>query len=127
MTWKSWQYLPSGWSVNGFFDWVFYNLLIAKCSEYEFNGNALKYIYIYLEIDKQCVCIKNLNTCFKGIIFEVSLNSIAEPILNVFLSDFFVYIRIASVHNYADHSSLFSPEKCVTFFVKILITGQVSF
>ena len=86
-----------------------YDLLIAKLSAYGLNGNALKYIYTYLENRKQCVRINSVCSDFKDIISGVPLGSIVRPMLfNAFLNDFFFCIRKAPVHNFADDNTLSS-------------------
>ena len=50
------------------FDCIPHDLLIAKPSAYGLNGNALKYIYKYLENRKQCFCVNYICSDFKDII-----------------------------------------------------------
>ena len=102
------------------FDCIPHDLLIAKVSGYELNGNALKYIHTYLKNRKQCVCVNDVCSDFKGIILGVPQGSIVGPMLfNTFLSDFFFCIRKASVHNCADDITLSSFARSVTLLVEI--------
>ena len=76
------------------FDCILHDLLISKFSTYEFNSNALKYIYTYFKNRTQCVCINKVSSDFKGIISGVLQGSIDGPILvNAYLNDFFFCIR----------------------------------
>ena len=50
------------------FDCIPHELLTAKLSACGLNGNALKYIYKYLENRKQCFCVNNICSEFKDII-----------------------------------------------------------
>ena len=104
------------------FDCIPHDLLIAKLSAYGLNGNALKYIYTYLNNRKQCVRVSNVCSDFKDIISGVLQGSVVGPkLFNTFLNDFFFCIRKASVHNFADDNALSSFAKSVTLLVEILM------
>ena len=99
------------------FDCIPHDLLIAKllvqiCSNFFFS---------YLQNRKQCVKIKNISSEFLNIISGVPQDSIAGPILfNVFINDFFFFIKRASVHNFADDNTLSSFAKTVSDLIKTL-------
>ena len=85
------------------FDCIPHVLLIAKLSSYGLIGNGLKYIYTYLKNRKQCVRVNNVCSDFKDRTSVVPQGSIVGPMLfNAFLNDFFLYIRKASMYNFAD-------------------------
>ena len=106
------------------FDCIPHDLLIAKLSACEPNGNALKYIYtsIWKTVNNVCVRVNNVCSDFKDLISGVPQGSIAEPVsFNAFLNYFFFYISKASVHNFADNNALSSFAKSVTLLMEILM------
>ena len=89
------------------FDCVPHDLFIAKLAAYSVDENLLMYIYSYLSNRKQCVRIINVHSRFQNIISGVPQGSIVSPrLFNCFFNDFFYFIDIASVHNFADDNSL---------------------
>ena len=86
------------------FDCIPHDLLIAKVSGYELNGNALKYIHTYLKNRKQCVCVNNVCSDFKGIILGVPQGSIIGPIHSYvifsFASEKRLYIIVLMILHY---------------------------
>ena len=77
--------------------------------------------FSYLQNRKQCVKINNISSEFLNIISGIPQGSIAGPILfNVFINDFFFFIKRASVHNFADDNTLSSFAKTVSDLIKTL-------
>lgn len=75
-----------------------YDLLVAKCSTYEFDKNSLRHLYSYVKTD---------SNVFKEITSEVSRGPIVGlTLLDAFPNNFFYKITIASAHNLANHNSL---------------------
>ena len=112
--------------LSNAFDCIPHDLLIAKLSAYGLSGNAMKYtctkICTYLENRKQCVRVDNVCSDFKDIISGLLQGLIVVPMLfNALLNDFFLCIRKASVHNFADHNTLSSFANSVTLLVEILM------
>ena len=90
------------------FDCIPHDLLIAKLDSYGLDGNLLKYINLYLDNRKQCVCINNINSSFHDIISGVPQGSVVGPILfNAFFNDFFFFIQ------YSIDSKTFVDKKTV--------------
>ena len=82
----------------------------------------MKYIYTYLKNRKQCARVNNVCSDFKDIISGVPQGLIVGPILfNALLNDFFLCIRKAFVHNFADDNTLSSFAKYATLLVEILM------
>ena len=103
------------------FDCIPHDLLIAKLLAYGVHEKIVHIFYSYLQSRKQCVKINNISSDFLDIISGVPQSSIAGPILfNVFINDFFYFIRNASVHNFADDNTITSFAKSVTNLIKIL-------
>ena len=103
------------------FDCIPHDLLIAKLLAYGVHEKIVHIFYSYLQGRKQCVKINNISSDFLDIISGVPQSSIAGPILfNVFINDFFYFIRNASVHNFADDNTITSFAKSVTNLIKIL-------
>ena len=103
------------------FDCIPHDLLIAKLLAYKIDDKIVQMIFSYLQNRKQCVKINNISSEFLNIISGVPQGSIAGPILfNVFINDFFFFIKKASVHNFADDSALSSFAKTVSDLIKTL-------
>ena len=89
------------------FDCIPHDLLIAKLEAYGLSLNALAYIYSYLKGRKQSVRINNFMSEYLEIISGVPQGSILGAILfNIFINDLFLFIKNATLHNYADDNSL---------------------
>ena len=94
------------------FDCIPHYLLIGKLDSYGLDRNLLKYIHSYLDNRKQCVRINNINSSFNDILSGVPQGSVVGPILfNAFFNDFFFFMQHATVHNFADDSTLLSIAK----------------
>ena len=96
------------------FDCVPHDLLIAKLEVYGINENFLDYLHSYLSNIKKCVRINNVTSDFETIMSGVAQGSIAGPILlNCFFNDFFYFFEKASVHNFADDTTLSMFEETI--------------
>ena len=74
---------------------------------YVFERETSRLIYSYLKGRKQCVKINNTYSDYNEIIFGVPQDSILGPILfNLATNDLFFFIKIASMHNFADDNTL---------------------
>ena len=103
------------------FDCIPHDLLIAKLLAYKIDDKIVQIFFSYLQNRKQCVKINNISSEFLNIISGVPQGSIAGPILfNVFINDFFFFIKRASVHNFADDNTLSSFAKTVSDLIKTL-------
>ena len=97
------------------FDCISNDLLIAKLHAYGLDENALVLIYSYLKRQKQSMRINNTYSSFQTILSGVPQGSVLGPILfNVYKNDLFLFIKQATLHNYADDNTL-------AYFSKTLI------
>ena len=103
------------------FDCIPHGLIIAKLHAYGFDENALVLIYSYLKRRKQCVRINNSNSSFKDVVSGVPQGSVLGPILsNFFINDLFLFIKQATLHNYADDNTLSYFSKTMPDLVRVL-------
>ena len=103
------------------FDCIPHDLLIAKLLAYKIDDKIVQFFFSYLQNRKQCIKINNISSEFLNIISEVPQDSIAGSILfNVFINDFFYFIKRPSVHNFADDNTVSSFAKTVSDSIKTL-------
>ena len=103
------------------FDCVPHDLLLAKLAAYGIDDNLILYIYSYLLNRKQCVCINNILSELNKVISGVPQGSIVGPILfSCFFNDFYYFIKIANVHNFADDNTLTTSAQNVGPLISIL-------
>ena len=89
------------------FDCIPQDLLIAKLNAYGFDMNTLTLLFSYLKNWKKSVRIKTNYSSFLELLSGVPQGSIPETLLfNIFLNDLFLFIKKASLHNYADDNTL---------------------
>ena len=89
------------------FDCIPQDLLIAKLNAYGFDMNTLTLLFSYLKNRKESVRIKTNYSSFLELLSGVPQGSIPETLLfNIFLNDLFLFIKKASLHNYADDNTL---------------------
>ena len=103
------------------FDCIPHDLLIAKLNAYGEDENALVLIYSYLKRRKQSVRINNTYSSFQTILSGVPQGSVLGPILfNVYLNDLFLFIKQATLYNYADDNTLACFSKTLPDLVRAL-------
>ena len=89
------------------FDSIPHDLLIDKLHAYGLVENALVLMYSYLKKRKQSVRINNTYSSFKTILSGVPHGSVLGPILfNFYINDLFLFIKQATLYNYADDSTM---------------------
>ena len=103
------------------FDCIPHDLLIAKLHAYGLDENALVRIYSYLKRRKQSVRINNTYSSFQTILSGVPQGSVLGPILfNFYIKDLFLFIKQATLHNYADDNTLAYFFKTLSNLVEVL-------
>ena len=96
------------------FDCVPHDPLIAKLEAYGINKNLLDYLHSYLSNRERCVRINNVTSDFQTIMSGVAQGSIGGAILlNCFFNDFFYFFEKASVHNFADDTTVSMFEETI--------------
>ena len=89
------------------FDCIPQDLLIAKLNADGFDMNTLTLLFSYLKNRKKSVRIKTNYSAFLELLSGVPQGSIPETLLfNIFLNDLFLFIKKASLHNYAYDNTL---------------------
>ena len=88
------------------FDCIPQDLLIAKLNAYGFDMNTLTLLFSYLKNRKKFVRIKINYSSFLELLSGVPQGSIPETLFYIFLNDLFLFIKKASLHNYADDNTL---------------------
>ena len=103
------------------FDCIPHDLLIAKLHAHGFDEDALDLTYSYLKRRKQCVRINNTYSSFQEVISGVPQGSVLGPILfNFYINDLFLFIKQATLYNYADDNTLAYSSKSMPDLVDIL-------
>ena len=103
------------------FDCIPHDLLIAKMNAYGFSFDTLVFFYSYLKRRRQNVKINNVFSAFQVLLSGVPQGSILGPILfNIFISDLFLWIEEATLHNFADDNTLSAFSKSIQGLINIL-------
>ena len=103
------------------FDSIPHDLLIAKLHAYGLDENALVLIYSYLKKRKQSVRINNTYSSFQTILLGVPQGSGLGPIFfNFYINDLFLFIKQATLYNYADDNTLAFLSKTFSNLIGVL-------
>ena len=107
------------------FDWIAYDLLIAKLAAYGFSDTALRYVYSYLINRKQCVRINNTYSNYQKIKSGVPQGSILGPIFfNLSINDLFFFVSDVSLQNFADDNTLSAFAETILEMIDVLQSGS---
>ena len=103
------------------FDCIPHDLFIAKLNAYGFDKNTLTLLFSYLKNRKQSARIKTSYRSFLELLSGVPQGSILGTLLfDIFLNDLFLYIKKASLHNYADDNTLSAFATDIDDLIQIL-------
>ena len=103
------------------FDSISHELIIAKLNAYGFDENALVLIHSYLRKRKLSVRISNVYSSFQHIVSGVPQGSVLGPIIfNFYINDLFLFIKQATIYNYADDNTLACFSKSLPELVRVL-------
>ena len=102
------------------FDWIAYDLLIAKLAAYGFSDTALRYVYSYLSNRKQCVRINNTYSNYQKIKSGVPQGSILGQIFfNLSINDLFFFVSDVSLQNFPDDNTLSAFAETILEMIEI--------
>ena len=94
---------------------------IAKLHAYDFDSDALKFIYSHLKGRKQRIEINSSYSSFAEILFGVPQGSILGPLLfNAYICDLFYDIDDLDFASFADGNT---PYSCLSDMISVL--GQL--
>ena len=100
------------------FDFIDHELLIAKLHAYDFETDAVKFIYSYLKGRKQRTKINSSYSSFAETLFGVPQGSIFGPLLfNAYICDLFFDIDVLDFASFADGNT---PYSCLLHMISVL-------
>ena len=90
------------------FDWIPHDSLVAKLNACSFNRDTVAYIYSYLKKQKAIFQNKYYSKLPQRYCLSCSPGANTRPhfIYNLFFSDFFYFILLATAHNFTDEKTL---------------------
>ena len=103
------------------YNYIPYDLLIAKLEAYGFENSALKLAYSYLTNRQKRVKVGSSYSTFQNILTGVPQGSVLGPLLfNVFINDLFYLDLESEICNYADDTTIYACDKSIdTVIVKL--------
>ena len=99
----------------------FHNLLLAKLEAYGLDNNAVKFMRSYQANRVQhCEIINSLNEWAKTSDEDPKGSILDLLLLNIYFDDILLFIQKCDLANYADDSTIYASDKCVSTIVHSL-------
>ena len=94
------------------FDCLQHDLLLAKLNAYGFDYKSLKLISSFLSNRKYRAKINSSFSKWKNLLIGIPQGSVLGPLLlNIYISELFLFMSESNVANYADDTTLYACEK----------------
>ena len=105
--------------ISKAFNFLTYDLLIAKIDMYGFSIDSLKLIHNYLTMRSQRVRVNSHYSSWLEILGGLLQGSILRPLLfNIYFVDLFIFIKDINIANYADEYTPYVIDNSVDLVIR---------